>query len=206
MLYSESDKEFQDFLGERKAKALNQGINEFENWLTTSIGNKNISDNYKEYLEFIMTNNYNNIPWNVREALSHKTKKQIRESGLYDDFFKTTEYKIIVDTVRFEIYRIPISKDSSVIIPIRNRYKPGINIDSLRQDWEKEIRFNVYGNYFYGLKNFSNDSVISEYIYWMEGASGGLSPSIVASFFLQDKVKYDDYLTKVVLFQEFCFY
>ena len=204
--YSENDNKFQDYIGKQKTKALNRGIKEFEDWLMTSIGNKNIEDNYRQYLQYIAENAYDNIPWDVKIALSSETRKLIRESELYNDFFNSFHYHIYFDTIKHETYRIRDSEDSLIIIPIRNRYKPGSNIDSIRKENSYEIRFNLNGKYFNGLRSYSKDTIIISYIMWMDASSGGLSPISVADLFLQNGVNYNDYLTKVVLFQEFCYY
>ena len=205
--YTESDIGFQNHLGEQKTTALNRGIKEFEDWLGTSIGHKNIEDNYREYLQYIFDHRYDSIPWNVNNSCSPDTRVLFMTSGLLDDIYDTIEYIVHIDTINHQFTRVVNSNDSLELIPIGGQlYSPGINIDSLYQDLRYSICFNRKGKYYSGLKKYANDPVIKNYIEDKGMGCGGVSVTIFAGILLQEEVDYDDYLIKVILFYQLCLF
>jgi hypothetical protein len=201
--FSENDLKFQEYLGKEKSKALNIGIIEFENWLNITFQHDDMNKNYQEFLDHVYNNYRFDTTLNYRSACSEKTKALIHSSGLFDEMFKLMEYEVITDSLnhRQELRLIGTSEEEMMIQIFQN----GVILDSLNEEDKIDLSFQLFRKYFKGLKTFSSDSVNSIYIELKE-SNRTPPPAIIASIFRKANVNYENYLTRVILFQEFAPY
>jgi hypothetical protein len=213
-------KDFNDFLGQEKATALNSAVESFDQFLMANYPDlDNQSNRTREFLEYIQKNFDPDSTWNLLNNRNQKIISDFESSGLRKEIwlYGYEEYE-----PQYDIYEIlpPEEEDTSNIQVIDARDLENIfgdetisisNIDSaeiVRQEKEMEERmrnslhFNSYGQYFYALAKFNLNDTSIQYYVEVKILMADISPVLIASGFLHQEVDFENPFIKRILVTE----
>ncbi len=180
--------EFNKVLGEEKAKALDELIVSFQEFLDINYTEGDLGEKTKEFL--MDNSNYKFPQWKFEKLSNKRILEKIEQSGLRKELYLyefenyEAEYNIADllrnntnDTSNLE-YSEPIEEE---IIPI-TPYSKSIEID--RNENDNMQKFNIRGKFLYSLaKQFPKDTMIVQYVD-IKIVAGDISPSLMSGGFL----------------------
>ena len=215
-------KEFNEFLGQVKADALNSAVESFDQFLKTNFPD-NESERTEAFLEYMQENLEPNSTWNLPTKINKKIISEFESSGLRKEIwiYGYEEYE-----PQYDIYEVfPLEEtDTSDIqnlgeldldVLIEEEIIPISNIDSAeiaRREKEMEERmrnslhFNNNGQFLYGLAKFNlSDTTIQGYID-AKIVAGDISPVLIASGLLSQNIDFEEPFIKRILVTEFYYW
>ena len=217
-------KDFDDFLGQDKATALNSAVESFEQFLKTNYPDlDNQSKRTRAFLEYHQNNFEPDATWNLPTKRNQKIISDFEESGLRKEIwiYGYEEYE-----PKYDIYEIlhPEEQDTSIIQdpgdfdlydPYDEEILPLSNIESAEiARHEKEMKdrirnslhFNSYGQYLYALTKYTlNDTTIQHYVE-VKVLVGNTPSGVIASGLLSQGIDYDNPFIKRILIAEFYYW
>jgi len=217
-------KDFNDFLGQDKATALNSAVESFDQFLKTNYSElDNQSKRTKAFLEYLQKNFEPDSRWNLPTKRNQRIISDFETSELRKEIwiYGYEEYE-----PEYDIYKILLheEQDTSNIQDLgelafddlfEEEIIPISNIDSTEiarreKEMEERIRnslhFNNYGQYLYALTKFNvSDTTIQEYVD-AKIVAGDISPVLIASGLLSQEIDFDDPFIKRILVTEFYYW
>lgn len=187
---------FDYFIGQDKAKALNAALGSFEEFLSVNFSeHQSFGDKTDALLEQLLNNSA--IPrssWNFNTEKNTKILQDWESTGLRSEIwvFGNEEY-----SPEYNIYELLSSDLDSASISKREM--------SNKERFMNSIHFNILGQFLYGLTNLnSKNSDIMDYVTArVEG--GPISPSLVFSGIRRLKADFDNPFLKRIIIVEVYF-
>jgi hypothetical protein len=215
-------KEFNDFLGQEKANALNSAVESFDQFLMTNFPD-NEAERTEAFLEYVQENFEPKSTWSLPTKRNKKIISEFESSGLRQEIwvYGYEEYE-----PQYDIYELlpPEQPDTSDIqnlgeLDLDELFEEDIipisNIDSaeiarrekeLEERIKNSLHFNNYGQYLYALAKFNlSDTTVQEYVD-AKVVAGNISPVLIASGLLSQNIDFKDSFIKRILVTEFYYW
>lgn len=208
---------FNEFLGNEKAIALNEAIKSFDRFLGTNFPNQvNQSDRTKEFLKQFINSNIPDSSWIFTTKRNKKILEQLESSGLRKEIWIYGKENY---AEKYNVYDLiyPFKNDSSQslveleiieneIIPIPRPATDSTDLARIENELDEQYNhlpvINEKGEFLYGLAKFANnDSIVHEYVE-VKLVAGDISPGIVASAFLSQIEDFENPFIKRMIFVE----
>jgi len=210
--------EFNSFLGEEKANALNAAVESLDQFLSTNYSNLNsYSSRTRAFLEQMYNLNEPDSMWKFETEKNLKIIEAFGTSGLrkeiwlYDDEKYDSKYNIQEFLKPRDHDSLPITDLGKLNLElIESEIIPLYDIDSVEsakfyKDMEERNKTspwtNINGQFLYGLAKYTlSDSLIQEYV---ESYGSVMSPAVIAYSFLERDINYDDPFVKRIIVYQF---
>ncbi|MET2985206.1 serine hydrolase domain-containing protein [Aureibaculum conchae] len=196
---------FEEVLGKTNSKTLTFLVRDFENnYLKSNYPNSSIQEAYKEYLSDIKQGNSNYAHNTTKEAQVKFKNSQLRKDLYYVPDSIWIEGDVVKEKVLFwnNVDKPYYSVNESYIMKTRMH----LTNDSIIKYRLKNLnRFRIYGKYMNALRAIKNkDQMVKHYVQDKE-AFGFISHKILAEWFLELKLDYNDYIYKRIIILEFAY-
>jgi len=202
--------------------ALNTAVESFDQFLKTNYPDlDNQSKRTKAFLEYLQANFEPDSTWNLPTKRNQQIISDFETSGLRKEIwvYGYEEYQPKYDISKILPHE---ERDTSNIIDLgelddlfEEEILPISNIDSAEiarreEEMEERIRnslhFNIYGQYLYGLNKYNlNETTIQGYVD-AKVIAGDISPVLIASGLLSQKIDFEDPFVKRILVTEFYYW
>lgn len=187
---------FERFLGKEKAYALNEKVEDFENFLSINFPQLSTPDAYKKYLEIIRDNEYENIEWEIDSSKKERIISLIKSSGLDKEIWKIREYIVLSSDQQ-------VSFDSTQGV-FKNNYLISLDSSNSYKDGKANLKlFNIFGKYLQGLKLIQKSDSVLEFYVSIKEIAGHISRPLLADDLLYNKADFKDYFIKRIVVVEF---
>lgn len=196
---------FEEVLGKTNSKTLNFLVHDFENnYLKSNYPNSSIQAAYKKYLSDIKQEN-SNYAHNTSKVAQIKFKNsQLRKDLYYVPDSIWIEGDVVKEKVLFwnNVDKPYYSVNESYIMKTRMH----LTNDSIIKYRLKNLnRFRVYGKYMNALRAIKDLDEKVKYYFQDKEAFGFISHKILAEWFLELKLDYNDYIYKRIIILEFAY-
>lgn len=214
---------FNEFIGSERARVLSDAVDSFDLFLLSNYPEfDNSRDRSRAFLKQFEQHGEPKESWILETEQNAKIIESFESTGLrkeiwvygYEDYESKHDFSKVlptpppVDTSQIQdLGKLDIDLIEEEIVPT-NEYD-SIEVARIEKEWEEKrlnsLSINTQGDFLYALLkyapkgSFVNSAAIAEY------HEGNISPGVVASGFLLNKVNYDDPFVKRLLVTEFYF-